>query len=208
MYGIRQDGDWYLIEKDSQPLLTPMGRPVKTIHKSLADRLISDLKKHGESPSDPVSIVAFHYAMIDFFSVMPRAELEKSVAIGLDPENDWTFNCPTAAPEHMIKWLNLFGTSSQNIERGKRWLSSLSLPQLCAVCVIGRALESVNIPFILATMLSSRDIKKYAKEIHTYYPYVNINDLSTYFENFLFYFSLDEKSSKGNQLRAKGRGQA
>lgn len=190
MYGIRQVGEWYLIEKDSQPLLTPKGRPVETIHKSLADRLISDLTKYGESPCDPVSIVAFHYAMIDFFSVMPREELEHSVAIGLDPENDWTFNCPTAAPENIFKWINLFGRRSENVERGKRWLSSLSLPQLCAVCVLGRALESVNIPFIVATMLSSKNIRKYAKEICIFYPYISVDDLTICFENFLFYFSL------------------
>lgn len=195
MYSMRHDGDAYLIEKNSQPLLTPMGNAVKTIHKSLAERLVADLREYGESPSDPVSILAFHYPMLDFFSIVPREQLELSVATGLDPQNDWTFRCPSAAPEHMMKWMALFGTSSSNVERGKEWLSSLNLRQLCAVCVLGRALESVNIPFILATVIPREDVAKYAKEVSHYYHFVSLRDLSKYFENFLFYFTIDGKPS-------------
>ena len=69
MYSISKSdcGEWYCIEKESKPLLTTMGHPVRTAFKSLADKLLTDLEKYGEDPSDPVSIVAFHYAMIDFF---------------------------------------------------------------------------------------------------------------------------------------------
>ena len=45
--------------------------------------------------------------------------------------------------------------------------------QLCAVCVIGRSLESVNIPFIVATALTPEELKTYAKEVYEYYPYVS-----------------------------------
>ena len=67
MYSISNCDEGYAIEKDSKALLTTMGHPVRTAFKPLADRLIKDLEKYGEDPSDPVSIVAFHYAMIDFF---------------------------------------------------------------------------------------------------------------------------------------------
>jgi hypothetical protein len=67
MYGFRKDGDWFFIDKKSKVLTTPMGQPVKTRNMALAERLVADLEKFGESPSDPVSIVAFHYAMLDFF---------------------------------------------------------------------------------------------------------------------------------------------
>jgi hypothetical protein len=194
MYTITKDGEWYSIAKNGKPLLTPMNRPVKTVFKTLADRLLSDLKKHGENPSDPTSLVAFHYAMTDFFSAMPRTELEHTVAIGLNQDNDWTFNCPTAAPEPMMEWITLFGTHSSNADIGKKWLSSLSLMQLCAVCVIGRALESVNIPFIVATKLSPNTVKTYAKKIDGYYPYVGMKDLMKFFDNFFFYFTIEKES--------------
>lgn len=193
MYGFRKDGEWYFIEKNSKVLTTPMGQPVKTRNMALADRLVADLKKYGESPSDPVSIVAFHYAMLDFFSTVPRQELESNVAIGLDPENDWTFDCP-AASELKMKWMANFAKHYSNTEPGKKWLSTLSTMQLCAVCVIGRALESVNIPFIVATTLSPDQIAGFAKTIHAFYPYVRTKEIQQYLESFLLYFHLEGES--------------
>ena len=208
MYALSKDDTVYSFNKDGKPLQTPMGRPVKTHFESLAKRLLADLETYGENPSDPVSLVAFHYAMTDFFDVMPREELEYSVAPGLDRENDWTFNCPTATPETMMNWMALFGSYSTNAERAKDWLSSLSPIQLCAVTVLGRALESVNIPFIVATMLSRRDVNSYAKSVNAHYPYVETKDLKTYFDNYLFYFTLEnpplvKKSSPKSMKRAR-----
>jgi hypothetical protein len=197
VYTIRKDQDQYILEKSGKPLLTPRGESVRTTHQILADRLLADLRKHGEDPSDPVSLVAFHYPMIDFFNDAPRVGLEHSVAIGLDQENDWTFNCPTAAPEPMMKWMSFFGTHSTRSEQGKKWLSTLSLMQLCAVCVVGRATESVNIPFTAAmTQFSEKEIVAYAKIVNEYYPYLSTQDLTQILKNFLFYFNLD-KSANG-----------
>ena len=196
MYTILKDGESLLIEKDGQPLLTPMMRPVKTVFRPLADRLLEDLAVYGEDPSNPVSLVAFQYAMMDFFSVMPRKELEHSIAMGLDHENDWTFNCPTVAPEPLKHWTKLFGTHPENAGRGKEWLSSLTLIQLCAVYVFGRTLKSVNIPYIAATMLNPHDVKSYAKEVHGCYPFVEVENLTKYFENYLFFFTLENSTKK------------
>ena len=191
-----------LIEKDGQPLLTPMMRPVKTVFRPLADRLLEDLTAYGEDPSNPVSLVAFQYAMIDFFSVMPREELEHSIATGLDHENDWTFNCPTAAPEPLMHWTKLFGTHSENAGRGKEWLSSLTLIQLCAAYVIGRALRSVNISYIVATF-NPHDVESYAKEVNGCCPFVKIEDMTKYFENYLFFFTLENPTKKGQKWHSQ-----
>ena len=198
MYTIRNEQDQYILEKSDQPLLTPRGESVRTTHQILADRLLADLRKHGEDPSDPVSMVAFHYPMIDFFNVAPRVELEHSIAIGLDRENDWTFNCPTATPEPMMRWMGFFGTHSTRAEQGKKWLSTLSLIQLCAVCVVGRVTESVNIPFTVASeQLSEKEIVEYAKVINEFYPYLSTRDLTQILKNFLFYFNLEKLSANG-----------
>jgi len=143
-------------------------------------------------------MVAFHYPMIDFFNVAPRVELEHSIAIGLDRENDWTFNCPTATPEPMMRWMGFFGTHSTRAEQGKKWLSTLSLIQLCAVCVVGRVTESVNIPFTVASeQLSEKEIVEYAKVINEFYPYLSTRDLTQILNNFLFYFNLEKLSANG-----------
>lgn len=197
MYTISKDGESLLIEKDGKPLLTPMMRPVKTVFKPLADRLLEDLAAYGENPSNPVSLVAFQYAMTDFFSVMPREELEHSIAMGLDRENDWTFNCPTAASEPLMHWTKLFGTYPENAGRGKEWLSSLTLIQLCAAYVIGRAFRSINIPYIAATTLNPHEVTSYAKEVNGCCPFIKIEDMIRYFENYLFFFMLENSTEKG-----------
>lgn len=207
MYTIKRDDTLFVFETNGQPLLTPMMNRVTTQFPSLAKKLLSDLNEYGEDPSNPLSLVAFHYAMLDFFSNnAPRAELEHSVAIGLSEQNDWTFNCPTAAPEMLMDWMGIFGIGSSNAESGKEWLSSLSLMQLCAVTIIGRALESVNIPFIVATRMSPKDVKRYAKAVNAYYPYVTAKDLVKYFENFMFYYSLESKSGNKDKKILKKRG--
>ena len=205
MYTISKDGDSLLIEKGGQPLLTPMMRPVRTVFRPLADRLLEDLAIYGEDPSNPVSLVAFQYAWIDFFSVISREELEHSVAIGLDHENDWTFNCPTVAPEPLANWIKLFGTHPANAGRGKEWLSSLTLTQLCAVYILGRTLKSVNIPYIVATMLNPSDVKSYAKKVRDCFPFVEAEDMIRYFENYLFFFML-ENSAEEARMRHHQQG--
>jgi hypothetical protein len=87
-----------------------------------------------------------------------------------------------------------FAEHCSNTEPGKKWLSLLSTMQLCAVCVIGRALESVNIPFIVATTLSPDQIAGFAKTIHAFYPYVGTKEIAEYLENFLFYFHIEGES--------------
>jgi hypothetical protein len=68
-------------------------------------------------------------------------------------------------------------------------LKTLSNQQLCPVCVIGRAMESVNIPYILATQLKPNKLNKFIKFADRVYPYIGASDLKKYFNNFLFYFS-------------------
>ena len=197
MYTISKDGESLLIEKDNQPLLTPMMHPVRTAFRPLADRLLEDLAAYGEDPSNPVSLVAFQYAMVDFFSAMPREQLEQSIAIGLDQENDWTFNCPTVAPEPLMHWMKLFGAYAENTARGKEWLSSLTLTQLCAAYVFGRAVKSVNIPYIVATRLNPVDVTSFSKEVHGCCPFIAAEDLVKYIENYLFFFTLENQAEKG-----------
>ena len=196
MYALKREGEWYVLCKNGVELLTPQNRSVKTKFKALADRLVLDLEKYGEDPGNPLSLVAFHYPMVDFFVVSPRESLEHSISIGLDRGNDWTLECPSAEPNFWMRWLGVFGNGQQQSEEGKKWLSQISPMQLCAVCIIGRVMESVNIPFIVATKLKPSALKSFAKEIEAHYPYVSAKDLAVYFKNFLFYFNVEKESVK------------
>lgn len=188
MYTIDKQGDRFRILKNGAPIHTPRDNPVETRLSAVADRLVQHLNRFGEDPSDPCSIVAFHYPMIDFFAVEPRELLEGSVVAGLNRNADWTLSCPTAAPEGMMAWMSLFGHPTSQVEAARAWVSKLSFMQLCAVTVIGRNLESVNIPFIVATSLKADDLGEYAKEVSERYPYINSVSVKTMLENYLFYF--------------------
>lgn len=189
---IKKD-DRFVFYKGQEKLKTPMGSDVITEYESIAERLVNDLNKFGEDASDPISLVAFHYAMIDFYLNMElgRNFIERSISIGLDRERDWTFNCPTANPDVLMTWYGTFGLFEKQSPKGKEWIKTLSSMQLCAVCVIGRALESVNIPYIITNIKDKKQLDHYSQFINKFYPYVGIKELKKYFENLLFYFKVE-----------------
>jgi tetratricopeptide (TPR) repeat protein len=193
MYRSVKQDRWYCIHKEDAPVMTPMNAPVITSSQSLAERLVSDLEEFGEVPSNPESIVAFHYALIDFFLNAPRDENEYLIAKGLDKENEWTFSCPAAGHDCMMKWWAVFGQpmSAEQQEETKKWLSSLTMMQLCAVSVISRYTGSVNIAYRLATIVDRSNIGQYARDIVAFYPYLRVKTLYQAFDNFIFYFTLE-----------------
>lgn len=194
MYTIKEQDSWFYLEQDGRQLTTPGGKPVRTMFKELADRLVVDLEKYGEDPGDPVSLVAFHYAMIEFFLNTPREQSEAQYLIGFDPKWDWTMTCPSGNPEMMMAWMGLFGLGVQ-MEEAKRWVNTLTEMQLCAATVIGAYFESVSIPYLMATVLNDFDakkLKKYVKAISKYYPIGSVEDATKALENFKFYFNVDK----------------
>lgn len=210
MYSFFEENKTFCITKRGNPLTTPQGLPVRTRFKALAEKLTEDLSKFGESPTDCQSIVAFHFAFLDFFLTTPRPALEQSILAGLDIDNDWTFNCPTATPEPMMRWFSVFGSHENSAREATSWVFSLTLEQLCATCVLGKAIKSVNIPYILAKKSSDKNLPKLIKAINEYYPYYGKAKLKRYYENFLFYFHLENgnKSLDCNKPIAAEKGNA
>jgi hypothetical protein len=177
--------------RDGKALVTPGGKVVATSSPVLAKRLLADLRAHGESPMSPVSLVAFHYPLLDFFFDVPRERLQQSVLLGLEPNSDWTSRCPSAAPEAMMRWMALFG-DSQLCDQAVDWVLGLNMRQLCAVTVLGRGVESVRVPFLIATKINRRHLRAYANEVADVCGFVSGQDLYRYFGNFLFYYGLSD----------------
>lgn len=133
IYTLIEEKDGYSIFKDGQIFTTPACLPARTKTRTLAERLIKDLNALGDDPSEPASIFAFNAPIIDFFSMLPRVELEDSVLSGLSNDFDWTMRSPSAEPNFMMNWVSLFGNGGDQLEKGVKWIKSLSLSQLCAV---------------------------------------------------------------------------
>jgi len=192
MYTINEREGWYYLEKNGRQLTSLGGNRVRTMFKDLAERLVVDLEKYGESPSSPVSLVAFHYSMLDFFVDGNREDMERQIIIGFDRGWDWTLTCPSGNPDLMMEWMSLFGRGETQIENGIAWVKTLTKMQLCAVTVIGAYFESVNIPYLVATLISAKELKKYVQQIQRFQIWVSVEDGTKALENFLFYFNVDE----------------
>ena len=203
MYEAVLRDEYYYLEHGGEPVQTPAGAPLRTSFAALAKRLVDNLQRFGEDPSDPRSIMAFHCAMIDFSLRLPRGACERDVSIGFEQGMDWTQECPTAAPDGMFMWWGVFGPPMDSERRtaAKKWLSSLTLTQLTAVKCVGAYLESVNIPYLLATVIDRKSHRRWIKGVIKYYPYVSEAELRQVIDNFFFYFDLE---AAGLQAGAHG----
>lgn len=197
MYTFKEQQGVFHIYSNNQPVLTPGGQEVVTEFKDLAKRLVKDLEKYGNDPSNSLSIVAFHYPYLDFHKINLDSFSFDSVALGLEPEWEWTFDCPTAEPEGMMRWISLFGIRSEIYDKAKTWVYSLSPMQLSAVTVLGRTLQSINIPYLIVNVLDKSTINAYAKEIWDIesesFAFNNVIELRKVFQNYCFYYNLDNK---------------
>lgn len=195
-YRYENKDDSYHFFRNDRPLLTPQGSSVKTESAALADRLQRHLLVYGENPSNVKSIVAFVYPMIDFFSHIPPEIIKEQLLSGYDRYSDWTFNCPTANPGIMMEWVAFFGSQDQ-FEGCKNWVTTLNSRELCAAYVLNAAIDSLNIPYILATNdLDQNELKNFAKKVNEFFPFSGGVDLNKYFDNFKFFFSLEKNDQQ------------
>lgn len=192
MYSFKQDGDNYIFFKGENELLTPGGAAVTTNHQPLAVRLLEDLDKYGEEWTSALSMVTFHYQMIDIFSKSSRAQIEHLLLTAMDRNNDWTFDCPSKIPEIILEWVSIFGTHADNYAQTKEWFPTLNIMQLTAICVIESTLESVNIPFVVATKIQPQNMPKFINQVYFQFPYGSREEIKQYLDNFLFYFNLEK----------------
>lgn len=188
MFRYEKKSDAFIFYKGNECIKTWNGKDLKTRSQIVADELINDLEKFGADPTNPLSLAAYVYPMLDFFERIPKEESIHSIEIGLNSYNDWTLDCPTADPHNLMNWWGVFGKPDNQIEKGKEWLHKLELHQLCAVTIIGRSLESVNIPFLLDTIYRGKNTDDFIKTIFKFYPYVSKRELKIYFEKFYLYF--------------------
>ena len=189
-------------DSNGKILLTPGKTKVTTKYSQLADKLVMDLNEYGESPKDALSIVAFHYTMVEYFSKYTQKELIKILCDSFLLGTDWTSKCPTANPDAWMEWVSYFGN---NWEERKKAIIELfhekSNMELCAMCCLGNYYESINIPYILFILMnkngkiSVKASNQLAKMIEVYYQYVSKKESIIVFNNFQLYTNLERMKS-------------
>jgi len=184
----------YRIHKDELGLKTPAGRELVCESKELAERLTLHLERFGEAHDDPVSIVAFHFPWLDFGQIISRDKLELSLAILLNPKDDWALHNSFKARETRERWEAVFGETARQIRLGRKWLSRLSVPQLLAVSLVQRVYASVNVAFLVHAM-PEESIAAFASRVRENLPFENRpaeRQITAVLDNFRFYYGLDE----------------
>lgn len=194
MYRAVSTNGIYRIHKDEQELWTPAGRELICESRELAERLTEHLNRLGEAHDDPRSIAAFHYPWLDFGQIISRDKLELSLAILINPKDDWTLHNPFTAQETRSRWEALFHEPSKQIRLGRKWLSGLSVPQLLAVSLVHRCYGSVNIAFIVHSLQDDK-VADFADRMRDHLPQKNrpaLAEIMAVLENYRFYYRLDE----------------
>lgn len=143
-YSLQKTGPgWTLCERDA-PLLTPMGHPVATVHRSLAERLLEGVRAaNDQDDPTPFSLQVWY---LDFGCRVPVEHLRASVLSGLDPR--WDVACNAPADPRLSEGLRRAYRSNGEIwsdERTRERVDRLSRRALLTVAVFSARFQSARL---------------------------------------------------------------
>lgn len=150
---VRNDDCYFFIDENKEYATTPRGAVLKTCYLELAERIIKDLDIYGPDVFSAESILPWHYTMVENFSKMEHKQVENVLADSFINRYDWTYTTDVEGTE----WEEIWGV--RGIREGEimEWLSKITHMQMTAACCIGNAYHSINIAYILATIMETYD---------------------------------------------------
>lgn len=83
-YTVARDGDEYHILHGDKPVATPMGNPLRTIFKDLAEEMTEDLERQGPDPTAGVSMYNCQCSCLDFAGIESKA-MNAAISLREDP---------------------------------------------------------------------------------------------------------------------------
>ena len=177
---VQKDGCYFFIDEDEEYATTPRGSVLKTSYLELAERILEDLDTFGPDDFSADSILPWHYTMVENFSKMEHKQVEDVLADSFINRYDWTYVTDVEDTE----WKDIWGV--RGIREGEimEWLSKITHMQMTAACCIGNAYHTINLSYMLATIM-----EKYEGEERE----AKFNDLADFVgENSEFYASVDD----------------
>jgi hypothetical protein len=154
-YSLQQVGSgWTLYEQDA-PVLSPMGHPVATVHRSLAERLLEGVRTANDQ-DDPTPY-SLHVWYLDFGRRVPLEHLRASVLSGLDPR--WDVACNPPADPRLSEGLRRAYRSNGEIwrdERTRERLDRLSRRALLTVAVFSARFQSARLGLLTIDLDTDR----------------------------------------------------
>lgn len=192
MYTMKNEENKYVIYEGEHVLTTPRGKPVTTLYKPVADRILLDLKRYGMNFHSADSILAWHFTTIDNFGPMGHDRVEQVLISSFLNEVDWT-----CGERHGSEWSHTFGSWRKRKKQICEWLQKATVMQMTAACCIGNAYHSINLALTLAGIMEKHtgddrakafdDLANLIADNSFYGPY---SDIIKDFQTFDLYYGI------------------
>ena len=146
---VMKEGCYFFIDEYEEYATTPRGVALKTSYLDLAERILEDLDTYGPDDFSPDSILPWHYTMVENFSKMQHKQVEAVLADSFVNRYDWTYTVDMKG----TKWETIWGKRGVRETEIMAWLGKITHMQMTAACCIGNAYHTINVAYMLATIM-------------------------------------------------------
>lgn len=153
-------GDWFAVVSGVEPVRTPMGTPVVSRHRGLAEGVAADVARWGVDPTAKTTTFSLQASYLDFGLRVKREVLEENTA-AIWPDD--LFVRRPAPPGLAAALERLWGPPVPGLDRARfrEALRALTLRQLIASMTAGHVLRSAVLGWLVVT--TDRDLAPLAR---------------------------------------------
>jgi hypothetical protein len=157
---VQQHGDWFAVLSGGEPVRTPMGTPMVSRHRALAEEVAADVARWGSDPTAKTTTFSLQASYLDFGLRVRREVLEENTA-AIWPD-DLFVQRPTE-PRLAAALERLWGPVDGALDRARlrEALRAIPLRQLVALMTAGQVLRSAVLGREVVT--SGRDLAALAR---------------------------------------------
>jgi hypothetical protein len=146
-------GEWFAVVSGGAPVRTPMGTPVVSRHRPLAEEVAADVARYGVDPTAKTTLFSLQASYLDFGLRVKREVLEENTA-AIWPDD--LFVRRPADPELAVTLEALWGKPELDRPAFRGALRGATLRQLMATMTAGQVLRSAYLGWIAVT--TDRDL--------------------------------------------------
>jgi len=145
---VEQFGEWWAVVSGDGPVRTPMGTPVVSRHRALAEEVAADVARHGTDPTARTTTFSLQASYLDFGLRVKREVLEENTA-AIWPDD--LFVQRPADPAPALALAALWGTIELDRAGFRNALRRASLRQVMAAMTAGAVLRSAVVGYLVVT---------------------------------------------------------
>ncbi len=145
---VQQLGDWYAVVAPDGPVRTPMGTPVVSRFRELAEEVAADVARHGTDPTARTTSFSLQASYLDFGLRVRREVLEENTA-AIWPNDLYVQRPAGGEAERVLRAL----WPPVELDRGsfRLALRSAALRQVMAAMTAGQVLRSAVLGWRVVT---------------------------------------------------------